>query len=241
MATSDLRVRVGGLFETHLTVSDLGRAVAFYRDVVGLTIALEMPERGAAFFWIGGRGHAMLGLWSLGSAPVGLSLHIALEASLDDVLAACGRLRSLGVTPLSFFEEETTEPSVIGWSASSTRSRLSNRGTATIASQIRRSDGKPVLSLSYRRSLKSATWASAPRSSMSTTITLDGGVGSIIAGHRGWAHGTFGSPAGGAAHAASPRASGHARVTAGPPGGPRWWRRCRRTRRAARRRRATRG
>ena len=27
---------VRGLFETHLTVSDLDRSIAFYRDVVGL-------------------------------------------------------------------------------------------------------------------------------------------------------------------------------------------------------------
>ena len=68
---------VAGLFETHLTVGDLGRSVAFYRDVVGLPLALELPERGAAFFWIGGPGEAMLGLWSLGSAPMGISLHVA--------------------------------------------------------------------------------------------------------------------------------------------------------------------
>ncbi|MBV8952937.1 MAG: VOC family protein [Solirubrobacterales bacterium] len=104
-----------GLFETHLTVSDLDRSVAFYRDVVGLPLALEVPERGAAFFWIGGAGKAMLGLWSLGSAPIGLSLHIAFECSLEDVLSACDRLRARGLTPLSFFATETIEPSVIGW------------------------------------------------------------------------------------------------------------------------------
>src|SRR4051812_36964040 len=57
----------------------------------------------------------MLGLWSLGSAPLGLSLHIALRASLDDVLGACGALRATGIAPLSFFAQETTEPSVIAW------------------------------------------------------------------------------------------------------------------------------
>lgn len=108
-------VPVRGLFETHLTVRDLGLAVAFYRDVVGLPVALELPERGAAFLWIGGFGESMLGLWSLGSAPLGLSLHVAFAASLEDVLDACRRLRAHGVTPLSFFEAETSEPSVIGW------------------------------------------------------------------------------------------------------------------------------
>ncbi|MGZ4305733.1 MAG: GNAT family N-acetyltransferase [Solirubrobacteraceae bacterium] len=107
--------KAAGLFETHLTVADLDRSVAFYRDVVGLPVALEVPERGAAFLWIGGPGEAMLGLWSLGSAPMALSLHIALTTSLDAVLGACDALRSEGVTPLSFFGDETMEPSVIGW------------------------------------------------------------------------------------------------------------------------------
>ena len=108
-------VPVSGLFEAHLSVSDLDRSVAFYRDVVGLPLAFEVPERGAAFFWIGSPGEAMLGLWTLGSAPIGLSLHVAFKTSLADVLDACARLRALDVTPLSFFATETTEPSVIGW------------------------------------------------------------------------------------------------------------------------------
>jgi lactoylglutathione lyase len=104
-----------GLFETHLTVSDLDRSIEFYRDTVRLPLALVLEERSAAFFWIGAPGQAMLGLWSLGSAPMGLSLHIAFEASLTDVLGACDGLRSSGITPLSFFGDETSEPSVIGW------------------------------------------------------------------------------------------------------------------------------
>jgi lactoylglutathione lyase len=108
-------IPIAGLFEAHLTVSDLPRSIAFYRDVVGLPLALEATERGAAFFWIGSHGEGLLGLWSLGSAPMGLLLHLAFRTSLEDVMGACDRLRSLGVTPLSFFAEETTEPSVIGW------------------------------------------------------------------------------------------------------------------------------
>jgi lactoylglutathione lyase len=108
-------VPVRGLFETHLTVSDLPRAIGFYRDVVGLPLALEVADRGAAFFWIGEPGEAMLGLWSTGSMPMGLSLHVAFSVSLQAVLGACRHLRGLGVTPLSFFEQETDEPSAIGW------------------------------------------------------------------------------------------------------------------------------
>jgi lactoylglutathione lyase len=107
--------RVQGLFETHLTVADLERSIAFYRDVVGLPLAHEAPERDAAFMWIGAPGRAMLGLWSIGSAPMNMALHVAFAMSLQAVLAACGQLREAGVTPLSFFAEETDEPSTIGW------------------------------------------------------------------------------------------------------------------------------
>ena len=106
---------VRGLFETHLTVADLERSVAFYRDVIGLPVALELPERGAAFHWIGRPGQAMLGLWSIGSAPVGMRLHVAFEMALADVRAAPERLRAQGIQPLSFFGAPADEPSVIGW------------------------------------------------------------------------------------------------------------------------------
>lgn len=110
-----MSVRIDGLFETHLTVGDLDRSIAFYRDVVRLPLAWEVRERGAAFFWVGSAGGAMLGLWSLGSSPIGLSLHVAFKAVRQEVLLACERLRESGVMPLSFFETETNEPSVIAW------------------------------------------------------------------------------------------------------------------------------
>ena len=107
--------RVRSLFEAHLTVSDLERSAAFYRDVVGLELALELPERGAVFLWAGEPGRSMLGLWSMGSAPMGMKLHVAFDVSLDDVLESPDRLEAYGVTPLSFFGVEADEPSVIGW------------------------------------------------------------------------------------------------------------------------------
>src|SRR5262249_31649328 len=88
---------------------------AFYQDVVGLPLAFEVPERGAAFLWIGEPGTAMLGLWTYGSAPLSLSLHLALATPLEQVLVACERLRSFGVTPLSFFATAPNEPGVMGW------------------------------------------------------------------------------------------------------------------------------
>jgi len=90
---------VRGLFEAHLTVSDLGRSTAFYRDLLGLQVALEVPDRDAAFFWCGEPGRAMLGLWSLGSMPMGMSLHLAFQVELEDLLAAPERLEAVDDDP----------------------------------------------------------------------------------------------------------------------------------------------
>ena len=104
-----------GLFEAHLTVADLPRSVEFYREIVGLSVALELPEREVAFLWVGGRGRSMLGLWSLGPAPLGLVLHVAFSVTLDDLLDAPRWLASQGVAPRSFLGAETAEPSVLAW------------------------------------------------------------------------------------------------------------------------------
>lgn len=47
-------IPIEGLFEAHITVSDLKRSMAFYRDVLGLEVGIVQPERPAAFFWVGG-------------------------------------------------------------------------------------------------------------------------------------------------------------------------------------------
>src|SRR5712692_10026242 len=41
---------IADLFEAHLTVSELDRAVAFYRDLLALPLARVFPERRGAFF-----------------------------------------------------------------------------------------------------------------------------------------------------------------------------------------------
>jgi len=70
-------IPVQDLFEAHLTVTDLDRAIAFYRDAVGLRLAHVTSARQAAFFWIGPAGNAMLGLWAAGPGPQRMTLHTA--------------------------------------------------------------------------------------------------------------------------------------------------------------------
>ncbi len=109
-------VPIGGLFEAHLTVSDLSRSVTFYRDVLGLELAHAIPSRHVAFFWIGAPGAAMLGLWSIHSSPMFMRLHIAFRVTLEQVEASVPALRAAGLTPLSGNgRREITEPVVLTW------------------------------------------------------------------------------------------------------------------------------
>jgi lactoylglutathione lyase len=57
----------------------------------------------------------MLGLWSMGSIPNGLKLHIAFKVNVNDLFDVPKRLRSKGISPLDFFGQETGEPTVICW------------------------------------------------------------------------------------------------------------------------------
>ena len=114
-------VPISALFETHLTVRDLDRSIAFYRDVVGLQLAHRVPARGAAFLWIGAPGRAMLGLWSIGTSPMQMRLHTAFTVTLADVIASVDALRRAGITPRAGGGgAEIDEPMVFGWMPAAT-------------------------------------------------------------------------------------------------------------------------
>ena len=108
-------VPIRGLFEAHLTVSDLDRSIGFYQDVLGLPLAHRIPDRQVAFFWVPTPEKGMLGLWSIGSSPLRMRLHTAFTIDLDHVVASLARLRDAGITPLSPDAEPIDEPVVLAW------------------------------------------------------------------------------------------------------------------------------
>lgn len=108
-------ISLKGLYETHLTVSNLHRSIDFYRDVVGLELAHTIPERNVAFFWIAGRETSMLGLWSIHSSPLRSRLHIAFQTSLEQLLEASEYLRSKNIIPRDGAGSEIEEPIVFPW------------------------------------------------------------------------------------------------------------------------------
>jgi len=64
-------IPVHDLFESHLNVTDLHRSMSFFGQTLGLELAQVFWERRVAFYWIGGRGNSMLGLWEVGTGPRG--------------------------------------------------------------------------------------------------------------------------------------------------------------------------
>ena len=114
MATENL-IPIADLFEAHLTVSELRRAVAFYRDLLALPLARIFPERKVAFFWIGDPGKAMLALWEVGTMPMSISLHVAFQVALSDLHEAPARLQKAGIQPRDLAGLPTEEPVVLAW------------------------------------------------------------------------------------------------------------------------------
>ena len=104
-----------GLFEAHLTVADLRRSTEFYGKTLGLELATELDEPKVAFYWLGGPGKSMLGLWEVGPGPQRMNLHVAFAAELKDVLEAPQLLEAKGIQPLDFERRPTKEAVVIGW------------------------------------------------------------------------------------------------------------------------------
>ena len=97
-----------GLSELILRVSEVPRAVAFYRDVVGLAVENESPDW--AWLWTGAPGALpRLGLTSrplsYGAAHCGGPAHFAIAVARASIPAEKARLETLGIAvegPVTF-------------------------------------------------------------------------------------------------------------------------------------------
>lgn len=87
----DIRLEVTGLGQVAVTVVDLERAIAFYRDVLGLALLMQVP--GMAFFALGGV-RLLLGLAEPGDA---LRRSSILYFRVRDIEAAETALRARNV------------------------------------------------------------------------------------------------------------------------------------------------
>ena len=106
---------IAGLFETHIDVADLERAMRFYGETLGLELGLREEARRVAFYWVGGRGEAMLGLWEKPADEI-RPQHFAFRATVEDLLTrAVPYLKERDLQPRNFLNDGTDRPMVFGW------------------------------------------------------------------------------------------------------------------------------
>lgn len=104
---------IKGLYEAHLPVSNLDRAIKFYEGL-GLILDHKVEDR-VAFLWIE-KEKSWLGLWNSDKAGVEYHpsiRHIAFEVELEDLKGSVNWLTERGYTPRKAFGFEPTEPFVM--------------------------------------------------------------------------------------------------------------------------------
>jgi len=140
-----------GLYETHLHVANLERAMRFYGEVLGLELGLKETERRAALYWVGNSRGSMLGLWEeppWAPADAGNRIvpqHLAFELAFEDLQSAIARMKQQRVDVRDFFDRVTDEPSVFGWMPAA--SIYFNDVDGHLLELIARLDGEPAVEI----------------------------------------------------------------------------------------------
>ncbi|WP_345767282.1 MULTISPECIES: VOC family protein [Chryseobacterium] len=105
---------IKGLYETHIQVSDLERAIAFYTEILGLELAHRDETRPIAFLWIGKNKESMLGLWEQKENLQ--TRHFAFTADKEDILNySVGFLKSKNLKSYNFLKDGSEKPMVFAW------------------------------------------------------------------------------------------------------------------------------
>ncbi|WP_343530920.1 VOC family protein [Pedobacter sp.] len=105
---------IEGLYETHIQVSNLEKAVQFYTQILGLQLAHYDETRPIVFLWIGENKGAMLGLWEQQSNLQ--TRHFAFSCSKDFILKDANTfLDKNGLKAYNFLKNGSNEPMVFAW------------------------------------------------------------------------------------------------------------------------------
>jgi lactoylglutathione lyase len=104
---------ITGLFEAHLKVRNLERAMRFYEDVIGLEIGTFEPNRRLAIYWII-KGQSMLGLWEVPETEW-VKNHFAFSSTLEQMHTIRETLQQHGLHWANFLDDDSGSLHVFGW------------------------------------------------------------------------------------------------------------------------------
>ena len=106
---------ITGLFETHINVLSLERAMNFYGNILELQLATYEEGRRVAFYWLGEKGEAMLGIWEKSQSEI-IIQHFAFRSTLDYVLNHAEKyLQDRNLDYYNFLRDDTKQPMVFAW------------------------------------------------------------------------------------------------------------------------------
>ena len=106
---------IKGLYETHISVTDLERSIDFYKNKLGLAFCHFEETRRIAFFWIGEPRQYMLGLWEKPTERMSIR-HFAFRCEAEDILhRSAAYLKERGLQPYNFLKDGSEQPMVFAW------------------------------------------------------------------------------------------------------------------------------
>lgn len=106
---------IKGIYETHLLVANLEKAIDFYNNVLGLDFCHTDEKRRIAFFWVGKPKAYMLGLWEKPKAALE-KRHFAFRCNAADILhRSVSYLKERKLQPYNFLNDGSEKPMVFAW------------------------------------------------------------------------------------------------------------------------------
>ncbi|MEJ9111926.1 VOC family protein [Bacillus paramobilis] len=106
---------IQSIYETHLHVRNLEKAIDFYQNKLGLTVAKKLLKRRVAFFWIGENKKQMLGLWEVHSNEEFETKHFAFRVDLEFLKTSKLWLEKRGIEVVGSQGKGNQEPIFQRW------------------------------------------------------------------------------------------------------------------------------
>lgn len=104
---------ITGIYETHIEVGNLEKAILFYTETLGLRLGHLDDARRIAFLWVGKQKDYMLGLWEKADPQ---ARHFAFRCTVDFISQQSSNfLSGQGLQPYNFLKDGTSQPMVFAW------------------------------------------------------------------------------------------------------------------------------
>lgn len=106
---------IQSIYETHLHIRNLEKAIDFYQNKLGLALAKRLSKRRIAFFWVGESKEQMLGLWEVHINEEFETKHFAFRVDLEFLKTSKLWLEKRGIEVVGSQGKGNREPIVQRW------------------------------------------------------------------------------------------------------------------------------